>query len=190
MYCFSIDKGGHMFSVGQTVLLLIDVQGRLAQVMHGRDHLFNSLEILIQGMNILGVPVLWMEQIPEKLGPTIDPLKQHLTGQKPIAKNAFSCCGEPAFMDEFNRLGRPQVVLTGIETHVCICQTGIDLMQQGCQVQVVADCVSSRTKENKEIGLQRLVHAGAQMTSVEMLLFELMKAAQGEKFRQVVQLIK
>ncbi len=179
-----------MFSIDRTVLLLIDVQGRLAGLMAGRDQLFKSIALLIQGMKILGVPILWMEQIPDKLGSTRDEVAQFLTHESPIKKDAFSCCNEPVFMEQFNRTGRDQVLLCGIETHICVFQTGWDLIQMGHQVQVVADCVSSRTKENKDIGLQRLVQSGVQITSLEMILFELMGAATGDQFRQIVKLIK
>jgi nicotinamidase-related amidase len=82
------------------------------------------------------------------------------------------------------------VLLTGIEAHICVFQSGFDLVKKGCQVQVVTDCVSSRTKENKEIGIQRLLNSGCQATSVEMAFFELMRAAKGEKFKQIIKLIK
>ncbi len=179
-----------MFTIENTVMLLIDVQGQLAQLMHEKEKLFKSFETLIQGMTILGVPIIWMEQIPKNLGPTTEAVSQYLAGRAPIEKFSFSCCSEPHFMEEFKKAGRTQVLLTGIETHICVFQTGYDLIQQGCQVQVVADCTSSRTKENKEIGIQRIVQSGGQVTCVEMVLFELLRAAKGDKFKQIIKLIK
>ncbi len=179
-----------MFTIDNTIMLLIDVQGRLAQLMYEKKRLFNSLEIMIQGMKILGVPIIWMEQIPDNLGNTIEELSKHLTNQEPIEKSSFSCCGEPVFMDKFKKAKRDQVLLTGIETHICVFQTGYDLINQGCKVQVVSDCVSSRTKENKDIGIQRIIQSGGSITSLEMIFFELMQAGQGDKFRQIVKLIK
>ncbi len=179
-----------MFSVDKTIMLLIDVQGRLAQIMYEKDKLFTSLQTMIQSMQILGVPIIWMEQIPNKLGSTSEEISKFLSTETPIEKHAFSCCGEPVFIDQFKKAGRTQVLLTGIETHICVCQTGCDLIEAGHQVQVVSDCVSSRTKENKEVGIQRLLQNGAQITSSEMIIFELMKAAKGDQFRQVVKLIK
>ncbi len=180
-----------MFTIDNTILLLIDVQGQLAQLMHEKDKLFKSLGNLIQGMGILGVPIIWMEQIPKNLGPTTEAVSKYLTDNAPIEKFSFSCCGEPRFMEKFKKAGRTQVLLTGIETHICVFQTGYDLInKQGCQVQVVTDCVSSRTKENKEIGIQRIVQSGGQVTCVEMVFFELLRAAQGDKFKQVIKLIK
>ena len=179
-----------MFSIHQSVMLLIDVQGRLAQLMYDKDTLFKHLELMIQSMKILGVPIIWMEQIPEKLGRTTEHIAALMTDSTPIEKFSFSCCQDPAFMAHFNALGRTQVFLTGIETHICVFQTGHDLIKQGCQVQVVTDCVSSREQSNKALGINRLSQLGAVPTSLEMALFELMRAAEGEPFRQIVKLIK
>ncbi|MCF6249185.1 MAG: hydrolase [Desulfobacula sp.] len=179
-----------MFEIDKTVMLLIDVQGQLAQLMHEKQSFFKSLEIMIQGMQALDVPIIWMEQIPENLGLTTETISKHLKDQEPIDKFSFSCCGEPRFVNQFKALGRTQVLLTGIETHICVFQTGFELLQQGCQVQVVADCVSSRTNENKDIGIQRIIQAGGQATSVEMIFFELMREAKGGQFKKIIRLIK
>jgi nicotinamidase-related amidase len=180
-----------MFQPEKTVMLLVDVQGQLAQLMYERESFFSQLEKMIKGMQILGVPIIWMEQIPAKLGPTTDRIAALMPkDQAPIDKESFSCCGEPKFMAAFEAVGRSQVLITGIETHICVFQTGAALMEKGCQVQVVADCVSSRSRDNKKIGLGRLASEGAKITSVEMAFFELMKAARGEAFKQVVTLIK
>ena len=179
-----------MFSTDNTVMLLVDVQGQLAQLMYEKEKLFQSLEILIQGMQILGVPILWMEQIPGKLGPTVEQIQQVMAGSTPIEKDSFSCCREPVFMEKFDALSRNQILITGIETHICVFQTAYELRNKGYEVQVVSDCVSSRTSENKDVGLQRIVQSGAQITCVEMVFFELMRRAERDAFRQVVKLIK
>lgn len=179
-----------MFEIGKSVMLLVDVQGQLAELMHGKDALFKNLEIMIKGMKAMDIPILWMEQIPSKLGGTKKCISDLMAGESPIEKFSFSCCGEPEFMTRFQELNREQVIITGIETHICVCQTGLELLDKGCRVQVVSDCVSSRTLENKNIGLNRLEKAGASITSVEMLFFELMKAAEGDLFKQIVKLIK
>jgi nicotinamidase-related amidase len=179
-----------MFSPEKTVMLLVDVQGQLAQLMHEKETLFKSLEILIKGMQILGIPILWMEQIPSKLGPTIDGIRQLMGQATPIEKDSFSCCQEPVFMEKFTALSRDQILITGIETHICVFQTAHELLEKGYAVQVVSDCVSSRTLENKQVGLQRILQSGARITSVEMVFFELMRRAQGDHFRQIVKLIR
>ncbi len=179
-----------MLTIDNTVLLLIDVQGRLAKIMYESDKLFSALETMIRGMKILGVPIIWMEQVPESIGPTIEQIALLLPDSEPISKNTFSCCANQEFMDKFDSFGRSKVLLTGIETHICVYQTGIDLIKAGYDVQVVDDCVSSRTKRNKEIGIERIRQAGGAVTSNEMVFFELMKAAKGDNFRQIVKLIK
>jgi nicotinamidase-related amidase len=180
-----------MFEIDKSVMILIDVQGQLAQLMYEKDKLFKSLGIMIQGMKAIGVPVIWMEQIPKNLGTTSQEVAQYMTGEKPIEKFSFSCCSEPEFMEQFKKIGRSQILLTGIETHICVFQTGYDLMKNhGCDVQVVSDCVSSRTKENKEIGIQRIIQSGGQISSVEMIFFELLKVAKGDTFKQIIKLIK
>jgi len=183
-------RGKWMFTIDNTILLLIDVQGQLAQLMHEKEKMFKSLGTLIQGLKILEVPIIWMEQIPKNLGPTTEAVSKYLTGEAPIEKFSFSCCDNPQFMEKLKKAGRTQVLLTGIESHICVFQTGYDLIHQGCEVQVVTDCVSSRTRENKDVGIQRIVQSGGQVTCVEMVLFELLKAAQGDKFKQVIKLIK
>jgi hypothetical protein len=179
-----------MFSIDKTVVLLVDVQGKLARMMYDSKVLFDSLETFIKGMKILGIPIIWMEQIPSKLGSTVIEIKQLMSGESPIPKETFSCCKEPFFMENFEKLSRNQVLITGIETHICVFQTALDLISNGCEVQVVSDCVSSRTKENKSLGLDRIVQAGGLVTSVEMIFFELLQRAQGDQFRQIVKLIK
>ncbi len=181
-----------MFSCNQTVLLVVDVQGRLSRIVQDSASVLKNLEILIKGMQILDVPILWTEQIPSKLGPTVEEIRKEMAGTKvaPIAKDHFSCCSEPVFMEQFTALNRKQVLITGIETHICVFQTTHDLIQNGCEVQVVSDCVSSRTRENQHVGLQRMRQCGAHITSVEMALFELMKRARCDQFKQIVPLIK
>ena len=182
-----------MFEIDRTVLLLIDVQGRLAEMMHDRDELFKSLQNLLKAVKILDIPVIWMEQIPEKLGrttPEIAEIIEGTKGQAPIAKETFSALLNPEFAERFEALGRDQVLLTGIESHICVYQTGRDIIQRGCEVQIVTDCVSSRTRANKELGIQRILDAGGLATSCEMILFELMKVARGEAFREIVKIIK
>ncbi len=179
-----------MLEVGDTVFALVDVQGRLAQTMVNRERLFDNLQRLVKGLRVLGVPILWLEQNPRGLGPTIPELAALLTDLKPIPKWAFSCCRCEAFMEALRATGRRQVLLAGIEAHVCIYQTAVDLSQKGYHVEVVADAVSSRTAENREIALMRLRDAGIPLTSVEMALFELLKVAEGPAFKEILAIVK
>ena len=179
-----------MLDIQQCSLAVIDVQGKLAQLMHGREALFKNIQILIQAANILEIPILWCQQCPDALGPTVPEIAQHLTDIEPINKSAFSCCGNEQFSARLKDLKRNQILLCGIETHVCIYQTAIDLLGQGFNVNVIADAVSSRVIENKQIALNRLAAGGADISCTEMALFELLKTAEHPQFRQIARLIK
>lgn len=170
--------------------VLIDVQGVLAQRMHDKETLFANLERLLQAMRILHVPILWLEQNPERMGPTRRELQRWMEDLKPISKMAFSCAREPAFSSALRELQRPYVILAGIEAHVCVYQTARDLLADGCGVEVVADAVSSRTASNRVAGLERARAAGARLTTTEMLLFDLMGSAEHPSFREVLALVK
>jgi nicotinamidase-related amidase len=174
----------------QSVLVLIDVQGKLAQVMHDRETLLVNLQKAVRGTLALGLPVLWLEQNPERMGETVPELKALLAGQAPIPKMSFSCCGAPAFLRQLESLGRHQAILAGIETHVCVYQTATDLLARGFEVEVVADAVSSRRAADTETGLARLQAEGARVTNVEMMLFELMRTAQHPAFRDILKIVR
>jgi nicotinamidase-related amidase len=179
-----------MLDIRNCCLVVVDVQGKLAQLMHGKEVLFKNVQILIQAAKILDIPILWCQQCPDALGPTLPEIEQLLTDNEPINKAAFSCCGDEQFNIRLNELARNQVILCGIETHVCICQTAIDLLRKGFGVDVVADAVSSRTLENKQIAIERMTAEGVNISCTEMALFELLKTAEHSKFRQVAKLIK
>ena len=172
-----------------TALVLIDVQDKLLRAIHNRDELVESCSRLVRGMVALGVPVVWTEQYPAGLGPTAAPVAELLVGE-PIVKTSFSCCGDAAFAEAIERQGRRQLVLAGIESHVCVWQTASDLLAAGHEVHLCADAVSSRTPANRQIGIDRARMAGAAVTSVEMALFELLGAAQGDAFKQILRIVK
>lgn len=179
-----------MLSRTAAVLILIDVQGNLAQAMIDKEKTFSNSVKLIRGFRALNLPMMISEQIPEKLGPTIPQLAQELGEAKPIAKESFSCWAEPVFRDHLESLTRRHVVLTGIECHVCVYQTALDLMANGYTVHLVADAVSSRTPENREVGIQAIKSAGAQITSTEMVLFELLRTAADPKAKEIFKIVK
>lgn len=179
-----------MLEIANTSLVIVDVQGKLAQLMFEKEELFFNLQRIIQGALLLEIPILWNEQYPEGLGPTIPQVADLLEGQKPYTKKIFSCCGSKDFMAQLAASKRKQVLLVGIETHVCVYQTAQDLINAGYEVQVVADAVSSRTEQNKEIGLERMREVGAGLTSVETCLFELMHTAEHPQFKAISKLVK
>ena len=179
-----------MLNSKNTVLVIIDVQGNLARIMQNTDALLQNLAILIQGARLQDVPIIWMEQLPEKLGKTVDDVSMHLKGLKPIEKDVFSCWKNDEFISMLNEINPDNVVLSGIETHICVYQTAMDLLKQNFNVEVVADATSTRLEYNKEIGLEKIRRAGGQITSVETLLFEIQGKATGEEFRGLVKLVK
>ena len=172
-----------------SVLVVVDVQGKLAQLMHGKEELFGNIKRIIRGAKILDIPVLWVEQNPAGLGPTTPEIAALLPGE-PIPKFSFSCCGETRFMEALRKLDRRQVLLAGIESHVCIYQTAIGLAGLQYEVQIVADAVSSRTARNRDIGLQKAKDGGATLTSVELALFELLRVAEGPRFKEILDVVR
>jgi len=179
-----------MLTVEDTVLLLVDVQEKLARAMYEKEALAENTVKLVKGARILGLPILWTEQNPKGLGSTLPEVRELLADQEPVTKLSFSCCGEPRFMDQLQPLKRRQALIAGIESHVCVYQTVMDLVKMGYEVQVVADAVSSRTLENKALGLERCKELGASLTSTETALFELLRVAEGDQFKQMLKVVK
>ncbi len=179
-----------MLKTDKAVLVIVDVQGRLATLMYNREEFFRNLVKMIKGAKVLGIPIIWNEQLPDKLGETIPEIRELLADMAPMVKSHFSCCGNQDFADKLESLGRRQVLLVGMETHVCVYQTARDLLRNDYKVHVVADAVSSRTEENSRIGIEAMKEAGAHVTTVEMALFEMLKIATGDQFKQIVQIVK
>jgi len=179
-----------MLDAERSVLLVVDVQEKLFRVAFKREKLVDNLQRLIKGIQVLEVPVLLTEQYPQGLGPTIKEITLLLTNIKPIPKTSFSCCGDRAFLKELEKLDRRQVLISGIESHVCVYQTAADLICSGYEVHVVSDAISSRTEENREIGLKMMGRLGVNLTSTEAVLFELLKVAGGDKFKAISQIVR
>lgn len=171
------------------LLVVVDVQGKLAEIMHNRDEMLGNIKRLAESAKLLGVSVLVTEQLPDKLGPTRDELSGSLTEAPVITKSSFSCCGEPKFMQEIQASGKKQIVLCGIEAHVCVAQTALQLLDQDYDVFLVVDAVSSRTAENKQAAIDRLRSHGAEIIVTEMALFEWMRDAAHPAFREVRKLL-
>jgi nicotinamidase-related amidase len=179
-----------MLKIENTVLSIIDIQGKLAHLMYEKELLFKNVQKLIKGIQVLGIPIIWLEQNPKGLGPTIPEIADLLSGNQPISKMSFSGCRNDRFLQELKVLNRKQVLISGIETHICVYQTAADLVDLGYEVQAVTDAVSSRTIEDKKIGLEKMKNAGVIMTSVETALFELLKVAEGEQFKEILKIVK
>lgn len=177
-------------TTGSTVLVVIDFQERLFPVIHDKEKLLRNVVKLIKGATVLEVPVILTEQYPKGLGPTIPEIKELLPDVKPIEKVCFSCCDNEAFSQSLETLKRKQVLIAGIEAHICVYQTAMALARKGYEVQVVSDCVSSREADNKTVALFKMGAAGIIPTTAEMALFELLKVAQGDKFKQISNIVK
>ena len=181
-------------TVGSTLLLVVDVQERLASAMPPArlDAVLRNAGILLDAAERLGVPVLASEQYPKGLGPTCEPLASRLRarGAPPHAKTTFDACGDPAIARAVSALSPRAVVLVGMETHVCVFQTARELARRGVTVHVVADAVSSRTDENREIGLRLCERAGAIITATETVVFDWLERAGTDDFKAVSKLVK
>jgi nicotinamidase-related amidase len=179
-----------MLTTDNTVFLLIDVQGKLAHSMHAKENLFKNLKKLVKGMRVLEIPILWAEQNPKGIGPTVPEVAALLTDLQAIPKNSFSCYKNNEIRQTLQALNRPNVLVAGIEAHVCVYQTVRDLRKALYDVQLVADAISSRIIENKQIGLEKCKNTGAEITSVETALFELLEVAEGDRFKKILDVIK
>ncbi len=174
----------------KTGLLAIDLQQPLLEVMWNQQELIANVRRLAEAARILELPVLVTEQNPEKLGPTAPGVAEALEGLSPLPKMAFSCCREERVMAALQALNRRAWLLCGVEAHVCVSQTAVDLLEHGYNVHVVADAVGSRVQANWEAGLERARGAGAIITTTEMALFELLERAGTDQFRAVQRLIR
>ncbi len=179
-----------MFEIVKTALMVIDIQGTLARITDKKESFYRAAQCMIEAARIMEIPIIWTEQNPAGMGPTIPEIADLLKGVKLLSKLSFSCCGEPEITQAIKALGRQQILLTGIESHVCVYQTAMDLLKDGYQVQFVADAVSARNAFFREIGYRRMQEAGALITSTEMILFELMQTARYPRFKQVLKVIK
>lgn len=179
-----------MLSRESAVLIVIDIQGNLFEAMQGKEELLANALKVVKGAKIFNLPIIITEQIPQKLGQTLPLLAQELDGSSTISKESFSCWGNNHFKEKIELSGRKEVIILGIECHVCVYQTAIDLINHGYAVHVVTDAVSSRTTENSDIGIEAMKNSGAHITSTEMLLFELLHSAGDAKFKEIYKLVK
>ena len=179
-----------MLTTDNSVLLLVDIQGKLAHSMHAKESLFQNLKKLVKGMRVLKIPILWAEQNPKGLGPTVPEIADLLPDLEPIPKNSFSCHANNEIRQALENLNRRNILVAGIETHVCVYQTVRDLSKAHYDVQLVADAVSSRTIENKQIGLEKCKSTGTEITSVETALFELLQVAGGDRFKAILEIVR
>jgi nicotinamidase-related amidase len=179
-----------MITPKETLLLVIDVQGKLAPTVFQSDRLIKNVSKLIRACGLLGVPVIHTEQYPKGLGRTVDELAALIGDEPPYEKLSFSCCGNEDFMKRLRALGRNDILVVGMETHVCVYQTCVELLEFGYNVHLVTDAVSSRSEENRALGIRCIERAGASLTSTEMAIFEILRVAEGDTFKAISKIIK
>jgi nicotinamidase-related amidase len=172
---------------GRAALIVVDVQEAFRKAIPDFDRVAAASATLVEGAEALGLPILVTEQYPKGLGHTVPEVADHLPeGLEPIEKVRFSA----AEAEGFDLNGREQALVCGIETHVCVNQTVLDLIDDGVEVHVAGDAVGSRSESNRELGLQKAERAGAVLTSVETALFELLGGSDAPEFKQVQELVK
>ncbi|RMG73729.1 MAG: hydrolase [Nitrospirae bacterium] len=177
-------------SADDALLLIIDIQERLAAVMDERETVLKNTTHLIELSKLFNIPVIITEQYPKGLGPTVSELRDALGDYQPIEKVTFSCCGAQGFMDAIRETGRKKVLVTGMETHICVLQTCLDLLEQSLEVWLIADALTSRRDYDKALSLELLRQAGCMVTTTEAVLFQVLKRAGTEEFKIISRRIK
>ena len=170
--------------------LLIDIQEKLFPHMDEKEELLRKCTILIDGLKVLGVPLVITEQYPRGLGSTVEALSILVEQDPVIEKIAFSCCDEPAVMQTAALQKNRTVIIFGIEAHVCVLQTVIDLQETGYTAVVIEDCISSRNPRDKSVAVERMRTEGALISSCESILFELARVAGTDEFKAISRLVK
>ena len=174
----------------QSCLIVIDVQERLVPAMQAPARVIRNTQTLMTAAKKLAIPILLTEQYPKGLGHIVPELRELAKAGTVIKKMHFSCMNEKPFAARFKALGRRQAVIVGMEAHICVMQTGVDLMEQGYEIFVVTDATSSRTPESEKACLDRLGAAGAGIVTTEMVVFEWLGRAGTPEFKELLSMIK
>lgn len=172
----------------KAVLLVVDLQTAFAPAISDFEKIVARAAMMVQACMLLGVPIIATEQVPAKLGATAEPLRTALAETKPLEKSVFSACRAKGFAEQLGK--RSQILLCGIETHICVNQTAHDLLEMGMQAHLLMDAVGSRHAIDREAGLKKMFGAGVIASSVEMALFEMMGDATHPQFRAIQKLVK
>lgn len=179
-----------LLNADRSCLLVVDIQERLLPVMADASGVVANTVRLIEGAERLRVPLLASLQYPKGLGPLSPDIAARVGAERRVEKVAFSCLGEPLYVARLEALGRPQAVVCGIETHICVLQTAMQLKARGYHPFVVADAVSSRRRESHDLALYRLAHNGIEVVTTEMVLFEWLGRAGTPVFKEISALVK
>lgn len=183
-----VKKG--LISRENAVLVVIDVQEKLFPLISDGEKILENMRKLIQFARIISMPIVLTEQYPKGLGPTIPEIRDLIPNIQPVEKVEFSCFGSEEFREIIKRLNAKSLIIVGIETHICVMQTAIEGVKEGFKVCVVSDATSSRNPEDKSAALERLRDNDIIVASTEMLIYELLKRAGTQEFREALKLIK
>ncbi len=185
------DLGKFKLDVENAVLVVIDIQERLVPAMPQEVYLRlrDTVKMLVSGAELLGVPVVTTEQYPKGIGHTVPELADACKSAV-IEKVSFGCCGEPNFLAALKDLGRSQVIITGMEAHVCVYQTVLGLLEDGYHIHLLRDAICSRNKTDYLAGLDNAAQAGAVVTTAETVLFQMLQKSTHDQFKAVSKLVK
>ena len=173
-----------------SVVVLIDPQEKLVKMIHNREEVVETICRLLRFAAIFDMPVVLTEHYPQGLGYSVEEVREVLSEYRPVIKRVFSCFGVPEFAEALASTGRKRLLVLGIETHICVCQTVHDALQRGYRVQVVADGTGTRKREDHELALERMRGEGAVITTSEALMYEVTCRADGDEFKEVLSLVK
>ena len=184
-------KEKYFLDRNEAVLVVVDVQEKLCRAMDEKvlERLTGNIGVLQEAAREMGIPVVATEQYVKGLGETLPAIKEKLA-ESALEKMTFSCCGDNAFLDKIRELKRPQIIVTGMETHVCVLQTVLELLDAGYTVHLVRDAVMSRRKDNWFVGMETAAAAGAVITSTEAALFQLLRVAGTDEFKRLSKLVR
>jgi nicotinamidase-related amidase len=173
-----------------TIAVVIDVQQRLFPFISENEKLSSNIIKLVKGLKVLGIEIIVTVQYSKGLGETIEPIKRTLGDFEHLEKMSFSCCGFSDFMDVLKKSGKKNVIVCGMESHVCVLQTTLDLLEEKFQPVLIEDCVSSRNLSDKKIAIERMRQEGAIISSYESILFELLEVSGTETFKEISKIVK
>ena len=179
-----------MFTSDNSVLIVVDVQEKLASVMNDIDPVVNNIKTLVESFKLLGANIINCRQYPKALGQTVSPILQALGDHQPVDKFTFSCFSDDGFKAELKKTNCKKVVLCGIESHVCVYQTAVELLSASYEVAVVCDAITSRTQASKDIAIKRMTQENVKLFNTEMLLFEMLRSSKHPNFKEIAKLIK
>ena len=173
-----------------TGLLVIDVQEKLMEVMDRRERVVDNVLKLLHLSKLCDMPVILTEQYPKWLGPTLPEIGKALPAIEPISKLHFNCCDVDAFRIRLESEALENIIVTGVESHICVFQTCLSLLERGHKVHVPQDAVDSRTEENWRVGLGLMHDAGASISSTETIIYQILKKAGTKEFKEMLKLVK